>query len=60
MKWKESPTTLEKRSSIVVGALSNMDAAGELILLVVPATIAARTVALALLVKKFMSSSLLE
>ncbi len=60
MKWKESPTTLEKRSSIVVGALSNMDAAGELILLVVPATIAARTVALALLVKKFMSSSLLD
>ncbi len=60
MKWKESPTTLEKRSLFVVGALSNMDAAGERILLVVPATTAAHTVAMSLLVRLPMSSSLLD
>ena len=40
MKWKESPITLEKRSSIVVGALSNIDAAVQVMLFVVkvPAT----------------------
>ena len=40
MKWKESPITLEKRSSIFVGALSNIDAAVQVMLFVVkvPAT----------------------
>ncbi len=60
MKWKESPTTLEKRSSMVVGASSNIDAARELILFVFPATIAARTVATSLLVRLLMSSFLLD
>ncbi len=60
MKWKESPTTLEKWSSIVLGASFNIDADGELILFVVPATIAARTVAISLLVRLPMSSFLLD
>jgi hypothetical protein len=60
MKWKESPTTLEKRSSIFVGASSNIDADGELIIFVVPATIAACTVAMSLLVRLLTSSLSLD
>ena len=60
MKWKESPTTLEKLFSIVVGASSNIDAARKLVLFVIAATIATRTVAMSLLVRLVMSSSSLD
>ena len=51
---------LEKLSSIVVGALSNIDAARKLVLFEIAATIAAHTVAMSLLVRLLTSSLSLD